>query len=54
MLADRILELHLNRPALAGLIAEAAASGEIYNEDLVYAHRAGLIRHAELLQESKQ
>ena len=45
-LAERIADLHRDRPALARLVAEAAASGELYNEDIVYAHRARLMRRA--------
>lgn len=45
-LAERVVRLHEDRPALAKLIADAAASGEQYNEDAVYAHRAELMKQA--------
>lgn len=43
-LAEQVMGLHNDRPALTSLLAGAAASGELYNEDAVYAHRAGLMR----------
>lgn len=45
-LAGKLEQLHHDRPALSGLVADAAASGEAYNEDAVYAHRAQLMRRA--------
>ncbi len=45
-LAARLIELDRERPALATLIADAAASGGLYDEDTVYAHRAALMRRA--------
>ncbi|WP_157190190.1 glycosyltransferase [Novosphingobium sp. Rr 2-17] len=45
-LAERIVRLNEDRGALAGLIGQAAASGALYNEDAVYAHRAELMRRA--------
>jgi glycosyltransferase involved in cell wall biosynthesis len=47
-LADRVEELHRDRPKLARLIGAAAESGRLYNEDLVYAHRAGLMKRASM------
>lgn len=46
-LAGRIGALDRDREAFGRLIAEAAASGELYNEDDVYAHRAGLMKRAD-------
>lgn len=43
-LAQRIAELHADRAAMATLLGEAAASGALYTEDAVYAHRAELMR----------
>lgn len=45
-LAARVEALHRDRPALAALIGAAAASGTLYDEESVYAHRAGLMRLA--------
>lgn len=45
-LTERIMELHGDRKLLAQLTAEAAASGELYNEDTVYSERARLMRDA--------
>jgi len=45
-LADKVVELHENRAALADLVAAAAGSGRLYNEDSVYAHRANLMKRA--------
>lgn len=44
LLTTRMVQLHEDRPYLARLIAEAAASGQLYDEDTVYAHRAELMR----------
>lgn len=41
-----VRDLHADRQALARLVDEAAASGRLYNEDDVYAHRAGLMKQA--------
>lgn len=43
-LADRIAGLHADREAAAALLGAAAASGTLYTEDALYAHRAGLMR----------
>ena len=43
-LCASVRALHYDRQALVGLMADAAASGHLYNEDAVYAHRAGLMR----------
>jgi glycosyltransferase involved in cell wall biosynthesis len=43
-LADCVAQLHRDRPALARLVADAAASGELYNEAAVYEHRALLMK----------
>jgi glycosyltransferase involved in cell wall biosynthesis len=43
-LAGQVAALHRDRPALARLVTDAAASGELYDEDSVYTHRAGLMR----------
>lgn len=40
MLAEQVVMLDRDRPAFARLIAAAAASGQLYDEDSVYAHRA--------------
>lgn len=45
-LAERLEYLHHDRLALARLVTEAASSGELYNEDAVYAHRAQLMLQA--------
>jgi glycosyltransferase involved in cell wall biosynthesis len=45
-LAGHIGNLHRDRGALAGLVSNAAASGRLYNEDAVYAHRAKLMQLA--------
>jgi glycosyltransferase involved in cell wall biosynthesis len=42
-LAEGIADLHRNRETLSKMVASAAASGELYNEDAVYAHRARLM-----------
>ena len=46
ILAQRVVELHKDRPALAGLVSDAAASGEMYNENALYSHRASLMQRA--------
>lgn len=46
-LCDRIAGLHRDRDALARLVTQAAASGELYNEDSVYGHRAELMKRAD-------
>jgi colanic acid/amylovoran biosynthesis glycosyltransferase len=43
-LAATVDGLHRDRRALAALVTAAAASGELYNEDAVYAHRANLMK----------
>jgi glycosyltransferase involved in cell wall biosynthesis len=43
-LAEQVAGLHGDRARLSHLIADAAASGELYDEDTVYAHRAELMR----------
>jgi glycosyltransferase involved in cell wall biosynthesis len=43
-LADRVQALHGDRSWMASLIAAAATSGTLYNEESVYAHRAQLMR----------
>ncbi len=45
-LAAHLTELHADRPTLANMVAQAAASGKLYNEDSVYRHRAELMRSA--------
>lgn len=45
-LAERVVRLHQDREAFAALIAAAAQSGQLYNEDAVYAHRAELMKRA--------
>lgn len=45
-LAERIACLNADRSALCALIEAAAASGKLYNEDAVYAHRARLMGSA--------
>ena len=45
-LASSITQLHRDRDHLAQLIGDAAASGRLYNEDAVYAHRAALMKRA--------
>lgn len=46
-LAACIGALDRDRQAFGHLIADAAASGTLYNEDDVYAHRAGLMKRAD-------
>ena len=43
-LVATVAGLHADRAGLAGLIGAAAASGQRYDEDTVYAHRAGLMK----------
>ena len=43
-LAEQLVKLHKDRAALSQLLANAAESGKLYNEDAVYAHRAELMR----------
>jgi glycosyltransferase involved in cell wall biosynthesis len=43
-LAERVRALHENRVALAQLVRDSAASGKLYSEDSVYAHRADLMK----------
>lgn len=45
-LSGRLVALHRDRPLLARLVRAAAASGQLYNEDAVYAHRAALMKRA--------
>ncbi|MBB4858062.1 glycosyltransferase involved in cell wall biosynthesis [Novosphingobium chloroacetimidivorans] len=45
-LSGLVARLHHDRAALAELIGQAAASGTLYNEDIVYAHRAQLMKRA--------
>lgn len=45
-LADLVIDLHRDRAALGALVREAAESGLEYNEDRVYAFRAGLMARA--------
>lgn len=45
-LAAQLAALHADRDGLARLVGQAAASGELYDEDGVYAHRAGLMARA--------
>ncbi|WBO20856.1 glycosyltransferase [Sphingomonas abietis] len=45
-LAVQVAELHRDRAGFARLIGDAAASGRLYDEDGVYAHRAELMRRA--------
>ncbi|WP_159873494.1 glycosyltransferase [Novosphingobium sp. 9U] len=45
-LAAQVVRLHRDRATLAELIGQAAASGTLYNEDTVYAHRAELMKRA--------
>ncbi len=42
--AERIVQLHRDRWAFAALVADAAASGKSYNEDVVYEVRADLMK----------
>lgn len=43
-LAGRIAGLDADRAAMAAMLGEAAASGTLYTEDALYAHRAELMR----------
>lgn len=43
-LADQILELDRDRTRLRDLIEQAAASGELYDEETVFQHRSDLIK----------
>jgi glycosyltransferase involved in cell wall biosynthesis len=43
-LADKIIELNMNRTKLGSLIQEAAKSGTIYDEENVFKHRSYLIK----------
>jgi glycosyltransferase involved in cell wall biosynthesis len=43
-LAEKLIALDRDRPALARLIGSAAQSGLRFDEQTVYSHRAGLIR----------
>lgn len=45
-LTERVAALHHDRAALARLFTDAAASGRLYDEDTVYAHRAALMKRA--------
>jgi glycosyltransferase involved in cell wall biosynthesis len=45
-LAEQLAGLHADRASLAELVGKAAASGRLYNEDAVYAHRAELMKRA--------
>lgn len=45
-LAEQVIGLHKNRAALSELVAAAAMSGQRFNEDMVYAHRAALMKRA--------
>lgn len=45
-LAEHLTRLHADRASLADLVGQAAASGRLYNEDAVYAHRAELMKRA--------
>lgn len=45
-LAAQLIALHQDRTALSDLVAGAAASGQRFNEDIVYEHRAGLMKRA--------
>lgn len=42
-LVEQIVRLHEDRSSLSQLLARAAKSGKLYNEDMVYKHRAALM-----------
>ncbi len=44
MMRRQVAALHRDRAALADLVAHAADSGTLYNEDMVYADRAALMK----------